>query len=41
MLANASSTRNILINKERLLFVATRLLESSLKKAKHKKFIKL
>lgn len=40
MLTNASFTRNILINQERLLFVATKLLESNFKKVKRKKFVK-
>lgn len=40
VLANASSTRNILISKERLLFVTTRSLESNLKKAKCEESIK-
>jgi len=40
VLVNASLTRNILINKERLSFVATRSLELSLKKAKREELVK-
>jgi len=41
ILANVSSTRNISINKERLLFVATRLSKSNFKKTKREKSVKL
>lgn len=40
MLTNAFSIRNILISKERLLFVVTKLLKLSLKKIKRKESIK-